>query len=93
MHGQTLIGCTQVAAIISKALGRKVEHVKLTKDQNLQRYKDAGLPDGVALFMSWLEEQTANGMEDSTENDVERATGHAPQTFESWVQENKTSWQ
>ena len=83
----------QVAAKIGKALGRKVEHVKLTQQQSAQRSLDAGLPEFWANFMAFLEAGTAGGMEERQNDVVERVGRRKPQTFDEWVVENKAAWQ
>jgi hypothetical protein len=67
--------------------------VKLTNEQTVEQYQMIGLPPPAAGFMAWLEKWTADGGEDRMNDAVEKVTGKAPKTLESWIQENKKYWQ
>ncbi len=83
----------QIAAKFSKALGCEVMHVKLSGEERLQGYLEIGLSEFYAKFLTWLEVGCANGSEERLDDAVEQVTGRPPQKFDSWVEENKLTWQ
>lgn len=83
----------QIAAKFSTGLGRKIEHVKLSEEEQVKKGLSMGLPEQYAKFLAWLEAQTATGAEERSDDSVERVTGRPPQTFDAWVQQNKATWQ
>ena len=44
-------------------------------------------------MLAWVEAQVAGGLEDRLDDSVEKVTGRPPITFDSWLQENKATWQ
>jgi hypothetical protein len=83
----------QVAAKLSSALGRKVEHVKLTEEQKFQSLVKVGLPEHFAKFLAHLEVSAAGGEEQRMNDTVDQVTGRPPKTFDTFAQENKAVWQ
>jgi hypothetical protein len=84
---------TQVATKLSNFLGRKIENVKLSGEENEKRWLSLGVPTHVAGFMVRIEVATSKGAEERENHDVEILTGKVPQSFGNWVQENKAVWQ
>ena len=82
----------QVAAKISTAINKPVEHVKLPKETMIGIYKDAGLPEHIAELLGFLEDVTAQGVEERTSDAVEKLTGRKPVTFDEFVKENAGLW-
>ncbi|KAL9634355.1 MAG: hypothetical protein Q9164_004141, partial [Protoblastenia rupestris] len=70
-----------------------ISHIKLTKEESMQRYQSYGLPEFYAQFLSYLEAMTAGGGEERTDDSVEKVTGRPAQSFDAWIQEHKTAWQ
>jgi hypothetical protein len=83
----------QLAEILSDCLGRKIEHVKLTGDQRVQRFLGFGMPEHYANFLTFLETSAAKGAEERMNDAVEELTGRPPQTFGSFAQQNKLVWE
>ncbi|GAB7351850.1 hypothetical protein MBLNU459_g2407t1 [Dothideomycetes sp. NU459] len=90
--GPELLTHDQIAVIFSKTSGRQVEHIRLSEEQKVQRQQDAGVPAHIAKLMAGLESMSARGDEDRMNLAVEEVTGKPPQSFASWVQQNKTVW-
>ena len=67
-------------------------HVKLSEEESIKQYQSTGMPEHVAKFMTSLEVLGASGAEDRMNDVVEKVTGSKPQTFDAWVQENKSLW-
>jgi hypothetical protein len=90
---QTLIALVQIAAKLSSGLGREILHVKLTEDQQFQRFLKLGMPEHYAKLLTSLEVGTAGGSEVRTSDAVEKVTGRTPLDLDHWVQQNKTAWE
>ncbi|KAI0849457.1 NAD(P)-binding protein [Daldinia vernicosa] len=82
----------QIAETLSKVLGRKIEHVKLDEAGRIDILVQAGLSEYFARFLTRLEVMASQDFEKGTSNDVERVTGHPPQSFEKFAEENKAIW-
>lgn len=89
----TLTAVLQVATKISNALGRDIVHVKLSDEEVVKRYEASGLPEFMAKFLTFLEVETGKGMEERSDDSVERVTGRPALNFNSWVQQNKKKWE
>jgi len=66
--------------------------VKVSQQEVVKYYMNAGWPEQGAHFMSWIESTTADGREALLGDAVEKAVGRPPQNFDDWIQENKASW-
>lgn len=82
----------QIAAKLSRHLGREIVHVKLTDEERVQKLLSLGLPQHLAGFLVSLERTAADGMEERMNDVVEQVTGRPPRTFDSFLQEHKTAW-
>ena len=58
-----------------------------------KRYLSFSLPEYFAKFLTHLEVMTAEGMEERTNDVVEKVTGRPPVRFEEFVEENKGGWE
>ncbi|OQU98159.1 hypothetical protein CLAIMM_03983 [Cladophialophora immunda] len=90
--GPELLSYDEVAAKLSNALGRKIEHVRLSAEDNIQRYIKAGFAEQYARLLTWLETMTAQGAEERMNKDVETVTGRPPMKFDNWVELHKDVW-
>ena len=68
-------------------------HVKLSEEDRVKQLLDVGVPEHYAIFLTSLEAGTAGGMEERSNDVVEKVTGRPAQTFDAWVQQNKVVWQ
>ncbi|KAI0836813.1 NAD(P)-binding protein [Hypoxylon sp. FL0890] len=82
----------QIAETLSEVLGRKIEHVKLDEAGRIDGLVQAGLSDYFARFLTRLEVLASQDFEKGTSDAVERVTGHPPQSFEKFAEENKAAW-
>lgn len=83
----------QIAEKLSSHLGKKITHVKLSPEQRLQGFKDAGLPAHMAGFLTNLETMAAEGKEAWEGNDVETVTGKMAVSFDDFAEKNKQVWE
>jgi festuclavine dehydrogenase len=82
----------KVAQKLSKHLGRKIIHVKLSPEQRIRGMMDAGVPEAMAKFLTGLEIMAAEGREAWQGNDVELVTGEEATSFDEFVEANKQAW-
>ena len=83
----------QVAVKFSKALGKPVTHVKISKADMVAMYKGAGWPESVAELVGMMEDNTRQGSEETTNDLVEKVTGRKPTSFDDVIGENLEVWQ
>ncbi|KAJ9614587.1 hypothetical protein H2200_002724 [Cladophialophora chaetospira] len=81
-----------IAKKLSSVLGRTIEHVRLSPEDNIRRYVESGFPEHYAKLLTWLETSTAQGAEERLTGDVERVTGRPPMLFDDWVRLHKNVW-
>jgi uncharacterized protein YbjT (DUF2867 family) len=90
--GPELLTYDQVAETLSGVLGRRIEHVKLSREERYQGLVGAGLSDYFAGFLSDLEGAASVGFEAGMNDEVERVTGKPPKSLGLFAQENKETW-
>ncbi|KAJ8060159.1 hypothetical protein OCU04_010508 [Sclerotinia nivalis] len=90
--GPELLNYDEIAAKLSKGLGRTIIHVKVTAEEMIQRYISTGIPEDLANYLIGLEVMTANGGEVRENDVVEKIGGQKPKTFDEFVLENKNLW-
>lgn len=90
--GPELLIYDQVAEKLSAVLGRRVEHVKLSREERYKGLVAAGVSDYYAGFLSNLEEKASTGFETSMNDTVEKVTGRPPKSLSLFAQENKGAW-
>ncbi|KAK3322753.1 nucleoside-diphosphate-sugar epimerase family protein [Apodospora peruviana] len=91
--GPELLTYDEVAAKLSKVLGRHIENVNLSQEDRVKHLTSLGLPGHVAKFMGYLEGLTAGGFEEHMNDTVEKVTGKKPIPFEEFVENNKHLWE
>lgn len=82
----------QIATKLSAILGRKIEHIKLSEEEKVQRQLKNGVPEFFARFLTYLEVTTARGDENRLNEVVKQVTGRSPQTFDQFALEAKEAW-
>ncbi|KAI0181112.1 NAD(P)-binding protein [Hypoxylon sp. FL1284] len=90
--GPEILTYDQVAEILSKILGRKIEHVKLDETARIQGLVQAGVSDYLARFLTRIELLASEDLEKATGDAVEKITGHLPKSFGTFAEENKAVW-
>jgi festuclavine dehydrogenase len=76
----------QVAALLSKKLGRKITLVNITEEEAAFAMTVAwGLPDNYARILAQLDTAIRNKEEERINDIVLRVTGREPKTFEEFV--------
>ncbi|KAF9263772.1 NAD(P)-binding protein [Marasmius fiardii PR-910] len=94
IHGPELLTYDEViAAKISNAIGEKVEHVKLDEKERAKALQQFGTPESYAKFLASIEAAFGSGrVKEVIFDDVQRATGQPPESFDSFAERNKEFW-
>ncbi|KAK2875589.1 hypothetical protein FQN49_001594 [Arthroderma sp. PD_2] len=91
--GPELLTYDEVAEKLSAALGRTIEHVKLSDEQRYKGLVDAGVSEYYARSLTNLEVAASTGFETRLNDAVEKVTGRAPRTLDLFAYENVGAWQ
>lgn len=81
LTGPEALSYDDVAAILSEALGRRVEHQAVSVEASRANMAAAGIPDAYAALLAGMEGVIAGGSEDRTTDAVLRITGRPPRAF------------
>lgn len=76
----------QVARVLFSALGRRVEHVRLSADELVARLVGGGVPEEYARLLARLDGAVEEGAEERVNGVVEQVTGKRPVGFGEFVQ-------
>ncbi|KAJ5787296.1 hypothetical protein N7457_002286 [Penicillium paradoxum] len=76
--GPELLTYDEVAEKLSAALGRRIEHVKLTGDERYESLVGAGVSEYYARFLTNLETAASTGFETRMNATVQEVTGRTP---------------
>ena len=87
-----LTQCLQVAAKLTKVLGRHIEHVKLNAEGRYENLIQAGLSRYYAQFYTNVETKAAEGLETALNSVVEDITGHGARSLDDFLEKNKVMW-
>ncbi|KAJ5238433.1 hypothetical protein N7468_003052 [Penicillium chermesinum] len=91
--GPELLTYDEVAEKLSAALGRPIEHVKLSGDQRYEGLVNAGVSNYFARLLTNLETAASTGFETRMNATVETVTGRAPRTLDLFAHDNRGAWQ
>ncbi|WP_242121577.1 NmrA family NAD(P)-binding protein [Aestuariivivens sediminicola] len=82
----------EVAEIISKKLGRKIQYQPITMDEFKIGLAEAGIPEPVIWLLGYLFTEVLGHSENQTiSDDVERILGRKPISFEEYVEKTVAS--
>lgn len=84
-----------VAATLTRALGRAIAHRDLGEAELVRRRRDVGgMPEQHAAVLAAMDTAIRNGSEEhfSRDNDVPGATGRPPRSFADFVEKNRDVW-
>ncbi|MFI9235487.1 NmrA family NAD(P)-binding protein [Streptomyces sp. NPDC053079] len=84
--GPEALSYDDVAAVMTKVMGKDVSHRPLTYDQMRDHLAAAGIPEQFAAMLAAMDRAIADGAEDRVTDTVERATGRPPRGFHAYVQ-------
>ena len=92
LTGPQAVSYETVAEVVSRHLGRTIEHRRLTLAALVKRYLDLGFPEDYANALAAMDETIAGGSEDRTTDSVKTITGHAPTHIDEFVRRNVSAW-
>jgi festuclavine dehydrogenase len=75
----------QVAELLTKRLGRKITHVKLSESQLAEAMTSFGIPVDYAKFLAQLDTAIKSGEEERLNSVILDVTGHEPARFHDFV--------
>lgn len=78
----------EVAAILSRVLGRSVAYVPISSEAFLESLKGMGMPDAAAAPVAEIFALFATGVYADPTGDVETALGRKPRSFADWAAAN-----
>ncbi|RYG80524.1 SDR family oxidoreductase [bacterium] len=90
LTGPEPLSYDDVAAEITRASGRPVQHERLTEGELAARHEAAGLPRDYAELLARMDGEIAGGAEDRTTDGVARLTGVAPTSFADFIHRERT---
>lgn len=93
LTGPGALDDTEVARIISSAIGKKVMYQPLSEEAMLQGARGMGMPEGAVQYLGILYAAVRAGYAATVTDDVKRITGKKPTSFQAFVEMNKACWQ
>lgn len=73
--------------MFTKALGRKITHVKISEDEAASQMEGWGIEPGYARMLAQLDTAVKDGKEERLNDVVLKITGHPPKKFEVYLGE------
>jgi ergot alkaloid biosynthesis protein len=90
--GPKALSYGEAAAIIGKARGRPVRHVRLSGEELTARFESFGVAHDYAAMLAGLDRAIAGGAEARTTPVVAQLTGRAPMSLEDFAARNAALW-
>lgn len=92
LTGPELLSYADVAAHISAASGRAVEHVPLSEPDLAARLRSGGIPREYATMLAAMDTAIARGAEERLSPEVQRALGRPPNSFAAFAARTAATW-
>jgi len=92
LTGPAAITYDEGADLLTNALGRAITHVRSSVDELAARHRAGGLPALTAQILAGMDALIAGGAENRTTDCVERLTGAAPMSFETFCRAHADAW-
>jgi len=92
LTGPEALDHTQVARMITQAIGREVAYHALSEEAMLQGARDNGMPEPAVQYMAVLYAVVRAGYMGVVTDVVEKVTGHKPVCFAEFVKDNSACW-
>ncbi|MDP2896168.1 MAG: SDR family oxidoreductase [bacterium] len=92
LTGPDALDHTEVARIISRAIGKKITYQPLSEEAMLQGARQMGMPEGAVQYMRVLYAAVRAGYTAAVTSDVETVTGRKPMTFDAFARKNAAAW-
>ena len=92
LTGPQALTNAEVLALIDAHTGKHTQYVTIPEEAAVSAMQQMGMPPFVVEVMSSLNQIIAAGYVADMTDVVQRVTGHAPRSFEAFVEENGTAW-
>jgi uncharacterized protein YbjT (DUF2867 family) len=86
LTGPEALDHTQVAQIISKALGKTITYTPLSEEAMLRSAREHGMPEGAVQYLAMLYQAVRAGWTSQITDEVKKTTGHAATSFAEFAQ-------
>ena len=90
--GPELLSHDQVAALFTEILGRKVSHVRVTKEQLVENFLKFGMPESYAGRLADGEHRASFNEFAILNDTVAQVTGRAPLSVRAYIEKHKQAW-
>ncbi|QDU34987.1 NAD(P)H azoreductase [Poriferisphaera corsica] len=92
LNGPKCLSLDEVAGLIGGAIGKRIEHVRLSEGEMAKRFEVLGMAEAYARVLAGMETDISHGSEDYLSREVEIVTGRKPRDFEAYVERTKEVW-
>lgn len=92
LTGPEALDYDDVAARLSRALGRTIEHRAVEPQALVRHLVDHEIPEPYAQLLAELDRAIGEGEHAQTTDTVLRVTGRAPRSFDAFVREHARRW-
>ncbi|MEM8682278.1 MAG: ergot alkaloid biosynthesis protein [Pseudomonadota bacterium] len=92
LTGPQALSYDDVAHELTTALGRRVQHCRLSETELASRHMSSGLPRDYAETLSAMDTSIAAGSENRITDSVESITGRPARTLAAFIVENVAAW-
>jgi ergot alkaloid biosynthesis protein len=90
--GPQALSYDEAAAIIGQAIGRRIEHVRLSEAELARRHQALGLDEAYARTLATMDTAIARGAEDRVTDEVQAVTGRPPKDLASFALQERHAW-
>ncbi len=92
LTGPEALDHTTVAAILSKASGKKITYQAIPEDAMLSGMRGSGMPESAVQYAGMLYSAVRAGYTAGVIPDVETVTGKRPISFQAFANQNAATW-
>ena len=88
LTGPEALSPSEHTAILADVLGKPLEYVDSTPEEEARKRRDAGAPEFIARARQNLDELFRAGRAGFVTDDVQNLTGDAPRSFRTWAEQH-----
>jgi uncharacterized protein YbjT (DUF2867 family) len=93
LTGPETLSYADAAALISEVAGYPVRFVPITRQQSIDRWLAAGIPEAMAAYATEVDLAIANGSQDWLSPAVLEVTGRPPRSLREFLAAHRSVWQ
>lgn len=91
LNGPESLTTQEMATKINSVLATSIDVVQLSDEAYKAQLQQFQLPDGLIAMITTMDQHDRGNLSAGSSADFEQLTGRKPQTFDTWLQENKSS--